>query len=105
MAFVIIPMAPLLAIYGNASLPATTDQSDPLLTITPPPWPFIMGSTSLHMRQTAVTLIANVLSHILSEVVSAVPAVTMPALLNRMSTRPNSARVRSTTREQPAAWE
>jgi hypothetical protein len=61
------------------------------------------GITILLIRQTAVTLMAMVWSQTSSVVLSALPLVTMPALLNRISMRPNSFRAASSTRWQSAA--
>ena len=79
--------------------PATEER----LTIEPPPLSFIARTASRQPRNVPSTLTALTLRQSASVAVSMLPRTPMPALLTRMSRRPNAAITASTTARQRAS--
>ena len=80
-------------------IPATEER----LTIEPPPLSFIARTASRQPRNVPSTLTALTLRQSASVACSMLPRTPMPALLTRMSSRPNAARTASTTSRQRAS--
>src|ERR1700744_3700987 len=80
-----------------------TPATDERLTIEPPPLCFIARTASRQPRNAPSALIALTLRQSSSVVVSILPRTATPALLTRISSRPNAARTASTTARQRAS--
>src|SRR6266852_5409988 len=103
MALVSSTTPPFEAQYATALSPPTSPHPELLLMITPLPCPIIGASAYFDIRNVPFRLMSICRSHSSSEHSSAVCGKKTPALLNRISSRPNERSVSSTARWHSAA--
>jgi hypothetical protein len=101
---VICTTPPLLAAYGAANEAPKIDIMEPMLMILPRPARFSSGYAACEQRKALVRLVSMTACHSASINCSGGLRIEVPALLTRISSRPNYATASATKLRQASAW-